>query len=78
VRVAAWSGMSDEIHKNLSLRDALRIAEKLGCTITYPRRHGEVRVWHPSCVNALNINNRRKDAAQRLVSLLRRLSKGTK
>ncbi len=60
-----------EIHKNMSLRRALRVAEELGCTV---RVLDEFVIKHPSWPAACRVNHARHDATQVLVSRLRRLA----
>lgn len=63
------------IQPGCSLRKALRLAERMGCTIVYPRRTGEV-VVHPPLVelHRVRVNARRRDASLALVGLLLDLS----
>lgn len=64
------------IHRNLSLDDALEIAETLGCTVVAKRRHGEVLVHHWGVPEFhLVLNCRRKDAQMVLKTKLKQLQK---
>jgi len=54
-----------------NLREALELAEQLGCTVGPVRRTGEIRVSHPAIRKAVRLNGRRKDAPRSLVTLLR-------
>lgn len=56
----------------MNLREGLKEARQLGCSIRIKRGTGEVRVRHPG-YKTLNLNSRRKDAPRALTMLLRRL-----
>lgn len=62
------------IPNGMSLRDAKKLAERLGVEITHVRRTGEMRFR--ACGLTVTHNNRRKDASRALVSLLRRKQEG--
>lgn len=59
------------LHRNLSLRDAVHIAERMGLVVEGIRRTGEARVRFPWRGAPLKFNNRRADAPRKLLSLLR-------
>lgn len=54
---------------------AVALAERLGCKVTVKRRHGELVFEHHSCVRALLVNGRRKDASLKLISFLGRIER---
>lgn len=58
------------ISRGVSKREALRIAESIGCRVDYPNRTGEVRVTSPEG-RRVRMNNRRKDASLHLLTMLR-------
>jgi len=59
----------------MSLKDALNEARALGCTVEILNRTGEVAVIPPNKgEKRLRINNRRKDAPDVLLILLKRLN----
>lgn len=60
------------IPNGMSLRDALKLAERLGVPAEPVRRTGEVRIR--ACGLVVTHNVRRKDASRALVTLLRRRS----
>jgi hypothetical protein len=62
-----------EIISGLSLRQALKAARRLGCSVYKPRKTGEVVVRHDDLTTRVRINCRRKDAPKQLVSYLRGL-----
>jgi len=57
----------------MSLRKALKLARKLGCTVHTVDRSGEIRISHAKMGRRINANNRKKDAPRALVSFLIRL-----
>ena len=57
---------------SLTLREALRLALNLGCTVEQVRGTGEVRVSHPMQSRTVRLNSRRHDAPKVLMVLLRR------
>lgn len=65
--------MVDEpnLHRNLSLRDAIEIAWSLGVVVEDVRRTGEIRFRFPGRAQPLRITRNRKDAPRKLLSLLR-------
>lgn len=63
------------IHKNMSLREALRAAQELGLVVTYPSGTDEVRIYDEVGVPIVTMTVTRKDAGQRLTSRLRRIAK---
>lgn len=65
-----------EVHRNMSLRDALRVARDHGCEVRSKSSNGEVVIWSPDKMSHVTHNCRRKDASARLISLLRRVTKG--
>ena len=56
-----------------NLDQLLTEAQRLGCTVTNPRRQGEVRISHPAIGYRLNLNARRKDGTRACVGFLRTL-----
>ena len=54
-------------------REALKLAQHLGCTVEPIRCTGELRVCHPALLRPIRLNGRRKDAARVLTSALRHL-----
>lgn len=58
------------LQRGISRREALRIAESIGCRIDYPNKTGEVRVTAPNG-RRVRMNNRRKDAPLKLLTVLR-------
>ena len=68
--------MSDapNIHRGMSLREALAAALALGCVVEEVRRTGELRVRHPSRAKTVKVNGRRKDVGRALVVFLRGLN----
>ena len=60
----------ETIRRGISHRDALSIAKSIGCRIDFPNKTGEVRVTAPNGCR-VRINNRRKDASLRLLTVLR-------
>lgn len=59
------------LHRNLSLRAALKIAYEMGLVIEHVRGTGEKRVRVPWRPEPLRFNSRRTDAPRKLLSLLR-------
>lgn len=58
----------------MSLKDALSEAKELGCTVEPIKRTGEVAVISPNKgEKRLRLNNRRKDAPDVLITLIKRL-----
>jgi hypothetical protein len=62
---------------SLSLPVALREARRLGCTVSYPRRTGEVLVISPDRGTRVRVNRRRKDASKKLLALILKLIRDT-
>ena len=62
-----------ELPRRMSLRQALVVANELGCRVSPVRRTGEVRVIAPTG-SSVRHNGRRKDASRALVALLQRSS----
>ena len=56
----------------MSLRQALKRADKLGMKVTNQRKSGEVRVQHGRVI--LRLNMRKKDAPRVLTVLIKRAS----
>jgi hypothetical protein len=48
-----------------------RLFRELGGTISFPKRTGEVRYWHPLVRRYATANGRRKDAPRHLVEYVR-------
>lgn len=65
--VFARSGMSLE-----ACKQAVR---RLGGSVEYIRRTGEIRFFHPTIGSSGMINNRRKDAPRHATTWLRRLER---
>lgn len=63
------------IHKNLSLKDALKSAEQLGCSV-YKNKQNEWVVVPSDGSRRERISQKRHDATRKLITLLRRLEKG--
>lgn len=63
--------MKRHLYQNMSCRDALRIAEDLGCTI---RQTEEIIVRHPTWSRSVRIHVGRKDVSKALLSKLRQLA----
>ncbi len=63
------------IHKNMSLREAIRVASDLGLAVKYPPGTDEVRIYDESGVPIVTMTVTRKDAGQRLCSRLRQIAK---
>lgn len=61
------------IHKNLRMRDAIKIAERLGCKVRDVNRTGEMLVTHSAWPRPIRLNKRRTDTTQQLVAWLRKL-----
>lgn len=59
---------------NPNLKDALRVALALGCTVAPRRRTGEVVVFHPDWARVVVMNNRRKSTPRALMVPLRKLN----
>lgn len=64
-----------DIPRNLSTRDAIRIARELGFAVLKPNRTGELLFISPTG-DRDRMNCRRKDASLKIVSLLRQAAKG--
>ena len=63
---------SHNVHRNLAMRDAIKIARDLGIDV-YKNSNGEWRFDDPLRKrDRLNLNHKRKDAGKILVSYLRR------
>lgn len=60
-------------HKNLSMREAIRLAGVLGVSTEKVHRTGEVRFGHPTWGTRLTMNARRHDAGPKLSGRLRKL-----
>jgi hypothetical protein len=54
----------------MSLKEALRLADRLGCLVTKPRRTGEVLIRHEAVDRKIRVNCRRKDSTVKLNSFL--------
>lgn len=61
---SAMRMVEDEVRGTIKTTDAVRLAERLGCTVTKPRRTGELRFAHPSVPSSVRMNGRRKDASR--------------
>jgi hypothetical protein len=62
------------ICRGISLRAALRYAERIGCFIRERRRHGELILRHARAVKPFVTSVRRRDASRALIAWLRRLA----
>jgi hypothetical protein len=62
-----------DLSGNPNLDKLIKEAERLGCTVSIPRRSGEFRIAHARLPKPVNINSRRKDGARALVVMLRHL-----
>lgn len=65
--------MKNAVSSGMGLRQALRIADRLGYFVRWPRRTGEVVVQRPGDLKRVRINARRKDAPRCLIGLLLQL-----
>jgi len=63
------------LHRNTSLREALALARQLGCLVDM-NECGEITVDHQSFARPQRIHRQRKTTTAKLVTLLRRLSRG--
>jgi len=59
----------------MNLRDAIREARRLGCSVERISGTGEIRVFHPEFPKPIRLNSRRKDSPRDLTAKLRRLAK---
>ncbi len=66
--------MIQQLQGNLNLRDAIPLAESLGCHIEHLRRTGEIYITHPSWQKPLVVNVRRKDTNRVFMVKLRQLA----
>ena len=60
----------------MSMKDAIRIASRLGCDVSMPRRTGEVLVVSPGGYR-VRASVRRKDIPRKLIALLRSIPETT-
>lgn len=68
-----------ETHRGMNLRDAVRLAKKLGCGVEKTRRNGgEWMFRHPAVDCPLKVNARRKDAPRSLIVFLKRVMESQK
>ncbi len=58
---------------SLSMRDAIRLAERLGCTIRH--QGGDYMIAHQATNRRIRVNSRRKDVPRALVTFLRKIEK---
>lgn len=58
---------------SLSMRDAIRLAERLGCTIGH--QGGDYMIAHQATNRRIRINSRRKDTPRALFTFLRKLER---
>ena len=64
--------MDDPIHRNLSTRNALRMAHDLGCTVMHRSGTDELVIRHDlRSTRPLSIKGTRKDSPRALLSFLR-------
>lgn len=64
------------MHHGCNLRDALRVARRLGCAITRPRRTGDLLIRPPCAeLHPVRVNARRKDSPRALTSLIKVLTR---
>lgn len=67
--------MPKELTPGMNLRDALNLAQRLGCKVEHARRTGEVVVSHRDHPrHKVRLNSRRKCAPRALTSLLRKVA----
>lgn len=74
--VAGGQGKSATImlHRGMSLREALRIAEKhFGCLVSNPKRTGQILVSHPWIPKPERMSARRTTTSRHFVCYLRKL-----
>ncbi len=62
-----------EIHSGMNLREALEVAEELGCTVRPRRGTGEFIVSHPRWGRTIRVSRGRRDCPRLLTVLLRQL-----
>jgi len=58
---------------SLSMRDAIRLAERLGCLIGH--QGGDYMISHRGTNRKIRINSRRKDVPRAFVTFLRKLER---
>lgn len=63
------------LNGNLSMREALRVAQELGFTVTL-RADSEYVFAHPLLFRNTVVNARRKDTPRSLMKILRQVSRG--
>lgn len=61
--------MSNVPHRNLSLRDAIRIARDLGCEL-YQARGDELGFAHSAWPQRMRVSTNRHDCPRKLLSML--------
>ena len=61
------------IRRGMSQREAIRCAERLGCSVEV-KLNGELRFRHPLADRALVTHKERRDAASKLVYWLQRIA----
>ncbi len=59
------------IHKGMSLREAIRIAQALGVEVSIPHGTGEIRFRFHVLKKSVRVNARRPDVSRKLVGYLR-------
>jgi len=59
----------------MSVRVALQVARRMGCSVFPIRGTGEIRVSHPHRQKSCRINGRRKDSPKHLIVFLRKLTR---
>lgn len=64
------------LHKNLSLRVALKYARDLGCEVEKKDAHGEIRLRDPRGGVSYTVHHNRKDAGKGLLSFLQSVARG--
>lgn len=62
-----------EISVGIAQRDALSMAENLGCSVGIAKGTGDVVISHPKMVKKIRMNCRRKDTPRVFVVWLRKL-----
>lgn len=64
------------IHKNMRMRDALKIAQDLGCLVRHLPASDEILVDHRLFPRPVRVKCTRHDTTQQLMTWLRRLDTG--
>jgi len=65
--------MTRIVKRGANLLDCQRLARELGAEISFYRKTGELRFWHPAVPVTMRVNSRRKDAPRALTHWLNRV-----